>query len=142
MENLVGKKVKGFGFGSSALTQNYIGKIGLIKSVEGNSIKVQFEDDYWFYPLDQIQPHLVNEYPKVMIVSDSADFRCPSTRVVFMEKNGKFLAWSCAKTIEDAEEKVFVTDWNFAKNIGQTVEITLEEIGRKFGVEPHLIKIL
>ena len=76
-----------------------------------------------------------------MTVSHYDDFRDQINRVVFMEKNGRFLAWRGAETIEDAEKEIEVVTWYFAKDIEQKVEITLEEIGRKFGVEPNLIKI-
>ena len=65
MENLVGRKIKGFrvelenGLVFNPKMKNYIGEIGVIESVFDNYVKVQFEDDSWIYPLDQIQPHLI-----------------------------------------------------------------------------------
>lgn len=106
MENLVGRKVKGFRFVGNNYDSDmddYIGAIGEIKSVDNKFAIVMFIDsECWQYPLSEIQQHLVNEYPKVMTVSDYSDFGLRMTRVVFMEKNGKFLAWSDARTLEDA----------------------------------------
>ena len=60
-----------------------------------------------------------NVYPKVMMVSD-----CPITkgnngqkRVVFMEKMGKYLAWSNAETIEEAEKVFDCTIWEYAVDV-------------------------
>ena len=60
-----------------------------------------------------------NGYPKVMMVSD-----CPITkgnkgqkRVVFMEKQGKYLAWANVETFEKAETECDVTIWLYAVDV-------------------------
>jgi NTP pyrophosphatase (non-canonical NTP hydrolase) len=58
-----------------------------------------------------------SQYPKVMWVSNYEDFRHKCKRVVFMEKINKFLAWSTAKTLEEAEKVIDVTVWDYAKDI-------------------------
>jgi len=40
---------------------NYINLIGVIKKYEVDSYKVRFEDNYFWYPADQIQAHLLPE---------------------------------------------------------------------------------
>ena len=62
MENLVGRKIKGFrfeGFKFNVEMKNYIGIVGVIVHQCQNKVRVDFGDDYWFYPIDQIQPHLI-----------------------------------------------------------------------------------
>ena len=59
------------------------------------------------------------EYPKVMIVSDYSDFEDECTRVVFMEKQGKFIAWDGAETLEEAETQVDTCPWNYAKDLSE-----------------------
>ena len=54
-------------------------------------------------------------YPKVMMVGDS--YPLTRKRVVFMEKCGKFIAWSKAETLEDTENTPYVTIWTFAEDI-------------------------
>lgn len=58
-----------------------------------------------------------NKYPQVMYVGDedlqeaiNADRR----RAVFMVKNGEYLAWRNAKTIEDSENISLVQTWKYA----------------------------
>ena len=60
-----------------------------------------------------------NVYPKVMMVSD-----CPITkgnkgkqRVVFMEKMGKYLAWTNVETIEESENEVQTMTWKYAVDV-------------------------
>ncbi len=49
-----------------------------------------------------------------MEVSNNQDFRCSNIRVVFMQKNGEFLAWSGAETFAEAESVTDVTNWKYA----------------------------
>lgn len=91
--------------------------------------------------IDQLLDFQANEYPKVMEVSDDGDswFK----RVVFMEKNGMFLAWSFAETIEEAENTAVAYTWGFAREIQPTptLELTIDQIAEKFNVSPEQIKI-
>lgn len=65
--------------------------------------------------IDQLLDFQENKYPKVMEVShNNRDWH---QRVVFMEKNGKFLAWLDAESIEEAEKETLNTTWNYAREI-------------------------
>jgi len=58
-----------------------------------------------------------SEYPKLMYVSDiSKEHALTSNtpRVVFMEKRGRYLAWSGVKTIEESEKVTSTNAWSFA----------------------------
>ena len=67
-------------------------------------------------------------YPRVMLVSnDNINFS--NRRVVFMEKCGGFLAWSDAKTIEEAEKETGTVFWKYAKEF-EYIEVTLEDIAK------------
>ena len=66
MNNLIGRKIKGFKFESKHLIHvpnmnKHIGEIGEIECVDGDDVNVVFKDDSWHYPLDQIYPHLIPE---------------------------------------------------------------------------------
>ena len=70
MENLIGRKVRGFKFdgdyGDFSFVDGMdkrIGEIGEIKLIEDDFAQVFFGLDYWSYPLDQIKEHLVDEVP-------------------------------------------------------------------------------
>ena len=63
-----------------------------------------------------------NEYPKVMKVSNKPietlkDFENANTRVVFMEKCGKFIAWLHVNTIEKSENITVASYWNYAVDL-------------------------
>lgn len=59
-------------------------------------------------------------YPKVMLVSNSSIEDCIKKgikRVVFMEKNGKFLTWFVATTLAAAEEELTTSYWSYAIDV-------------------------
>lgn len=78
------------------------------------------------------------QYPKVMFVSD--DGICWKKRVVFMEKNGYFLAWHEAETFEEAKLHIHVNGWKYAKECNPN-EVTMQEIADKFGINIKDLKI-
>ena len=74
-----------------------------------------FSTDFTLLTLEEAKL-LVQEktYPKVMLVSNVNKIETAETRVVFMEKNGKYLAWNGVETLEEAEDEINVVNWNFA----------------------------
>lgn len=74
----------------------------------------------------------VNQYPKVMEVSDNGEDWYK--RVVFMEKKGYFFAWQNASTLEDAEDVLTIFKWKYARDIQQPLTVTKAEVAEKFGV--------
>ena len=65
---------------------------------------------------------ITSKYPKVMKVSNkpietSEDFKNANTRVVFMEKCGKFIAWLHVNTIEKSENVTSTAVWNYAVDL-------------------------
>jgi len=100
--------------------------------------------DYW--DIDEVRKYnaeiieLPEEraYERVMLVSFDKMTWCK--RVVFMEKNGGFLAWAFAETLEEAEKSTSTTFWKYAKEI-EPIEVTLEEIAKWKGVHKEQIII-
>lgn len=93
-----------------------------------------------------------SEYPKLMYVSDYPIqtngmilLTEARIRVVFMEKNGKYIAWSNATSFEEAEKTTSTIIWNYAIDVKETQpeikELTIDEIAEKFGVKAEQIKI-
>ena len=88
-----------------------------------------------------------NEYPKVMKVSMSPiktkeQFEKANTRVVFMEKCGKLIAWLDADTIEKSENVTSTAVWNYAVDLDwqpeeetKPLKLTMEQIAQKFNAE-------
>lgn len=72
------------------------------------------------------------EYPRVMEVSDTGLFWF--RRVVFMGKEGVYLAWSSGETMDEVEKVFDVTSWKYAREIEPVLQVTLEEVAKKFGV--------
>jgi hypothetical protein len=69
-KKILGTRARGFKFDNRedifyrSKMDEYIGKIGYITGYteENNSYKVEFKDDYFFYPADQIEAHLVGDW--------------------------------------------------------------------------------
>lgn len=88
-----------------------------------------------------------NEYPKVMKVAmfpikTKEDFKNAGTRVVFMEKRNRFLAWHNSKTLEQSKNETKVFSWNYAVDLDwqpeeetKTLKLTMEQIAQKFNAE-------
>ena len=88
-----------------------------------------------------------SEYPKVMRVScnpikTKEDLYYTINRVVFMEKNNKFIAWGTATTLEEAEYETEVFTWNYAVDLDwqpeeetKPLKLTMEQIAEKFNAE-------
>lgn len=66
-------------------------------------------------------------------------------RVLIKIKNGKAVCWSNAKTIEEADDELSTSAWNYWEELTdeQVIELTIQDIseGRGVGVPPHLIRI-
>ena len=88
-----------------------------------------------------------SEYPKVMRVScnpikTKEDLYYTINRVVFMEKNNKFIAWGKATTLEEAEYETEVFTWDYAVDLDwqpeeetKPLKLTMEQIAKKFNAE-------
>ena len=69
MENLIGKKIKGFKFeGRSDYSyarsmDKHIGEIGVITTQDEYVVTVKFKEDWWNYPLPEALEHIVQEEP-------------------------------------------------------------------------------
>lgn len=119
----------------------FLGSIQKIKSIDywGRPIFENPDTHQWGFRMSDVES-LISSYPKVMWVRDDDDDSW-RLRVVFMEKAGKFIAWACATTIEDAEKIVETTSWSQAKEVQPTVELTITEIAEKFGILPEHVRI-
>ena len=71
-------------------------------------------------------------FPRIMLVSDDGDSW--SKRVVFMKKCDRYLAWCRSETIEGSEYTCLVSDWSYAKELPEKVELTKSEIAEKLGI--------
>lgn len=68
MEDLVGRKVKGFRFfhntssaGWNPGMSKHIGEVGVITYQYDGVVRVEFKNDWWYYPIEGIVQQLVDE---------------------------------------------------------------------------------
>ncbi len=100
------------------------------------------KEDVSYYNAEIIELPEEKVYPRVMLVS--LDEENWFKRVVFMCKNGRYLAWDNAETVEVAENQVNSVAWRFAKDIEEPKEFTItlsyinskmDEIKKLFGAK-------
>ena len=116
---------------------------------------VSEDKNYWsFNDTTDLPTHSVkeflkpeSEYPKVMKVSGfpintKKEFEKANTRVVFMEKCGKFIAWLDVDTIEKSENVTSTAVWNYAVDLDwqpeeetKPLKLTMKQIAEKFNAE-------
>lgn len=87
-----------------------------------------------------------SSYPKLMMVSDTpiTEVDPGRKRVVFMEKCGKYLAWNCASTFEDAKKSIELIPWKYAKDIEpepEFIEVTLEDVAKSMNIPLDKLRI-
>jgi hypothetical protein len=88
---------------------------------------------------DQIAFPLESTERWMMVSEDATRWR---KRKVIAYKNGAFIVWSGAETDEEVKDIISTSWWKYAKEIEEhQVELTLEEIAEKFGVNVEQIKI-
>jgi len=137
-EKLIGKKVKGFKFDGThygVALDYYIGKIGVISYLEKEFFKVDFEDDYYFYPADQIEAHLVeDEIPTLsdgvmMLVSDN-NISFDQEKVCFKHENKYyvkvgtyFVSYDYAKPLEPTKEEQLTAILGSSEKVSEIMEL-------------------
>lgn len=93
-------------------------------------------------PIQSVKDFLKKDYPKVMWVSNNFDFTNKQKRVVYMEKNGYYIAWSNRETIEAANQELCSTSWPYAKDIEEEPkEYTMQEIANVLKIDVKDLKI-
>tara|TARA_R110001599_G_scaffold42455_5_gene127831 strand:+ start:72 stop:533 length:462 start_codon:yes stop_codon:yes gene_type:complete len=146
MNNLIGRKIKGFKFkGKAGLSyidsmEDRIGEVGEITYLYSDSVEVIFNDNFlWRYPLDQIEKHLIpeeNEIPELgegvlMEVSDCEDFDVSYKEVVIGSYKGLFLVG----------ERTHISYWQYARPTKEKVVLTHKQIAEKFNIDINQLEI-
>lgn len=102
-----------------------------------------------YYEVNDFAPMLSHyEYytqPNERVVLVSVDGMDWVRRVFVTKKQGKFVCWINAESIEEAEGITVTNSWKYMKELPteEIVELTFQEIseGKGVGVPPHLIRI-
>lgn len=155
MEDLIGRKVKGFKFETDLEGVDYnsgmdkhIEEVGVIKRYDkfDETFKVQFKDDYWYYPVSKAVKHLVFE-PKrgeEVLVSDGGIFW---QKTIFLtEIEGAVNPYFTVEPLHEQEflnGKFFhVVDWKYMKPIPKKIKITKRQIADKFDIDLNNLEIV
>ena len=104
-----------------------------VKTKQGLIYSYNFEGKNW---ISHQNPTLYLSNPfeqkgKWMMVSDTN--KSWLKRFVIAEKNGKFIAWYNAETDEQVLKAVDTTHWQYAKEIEEVPEYTMEELVARLG---------
>ena len=101
-------------------SKNYWGDaVGLCYGVINGYLTFTRQSDVYEMGGEIIELPKENVYPKVMMVSNTfiTDTSRCYKRVVFMEKQGKYLAWQYAETIEASEKETSIASWSYAVDV-------------------------
>ena len=137
MENLVGKKMKGFRFeptsGCSYVDSmdKHIGEIGVITKQDKETIRVKFKEDWWNYPLPKALEYIIQDEPIVPELGEG----------VLMEVSDGGKLWRTKKVL-GSSNGLFVTDpilWKHARPI-QPKKVTMEELEQLVGGKFEIVK--
>ena len=144
MNNLIGRKIRGFKFediniGYLPIIDSSIGEVGEISLVLDDRVRVDFKENSWYYPLDQIEKHLIpeeNEIPELgegvlMEVSDSKNFSKSHKRMVIGKYRGLF---AIAHTD-------YIIRYKYARPIKEKVVLTHKQIAEKFDIDINQLEI-
>ena len=85
----------------------------------------------------------ISEYPKLMEVSNNENFIQSEIRVVFKEKQGKYIAWINAKTLEESEYILNTVSWKYAREIQKKkTRLTMEDIAKLANIDVKDLEIV
>ena len=158
--DLLGKKMVGFKFskgpGFPEIMEKYVGNIGTIKSIKPSVngdfyvAIVEFIDNVtWSYPLDQVEKHLVVEdlfddgklgapyqpVKELVPVIDASTFMEVSDNPSFVGRPARREVFCKIGDVYVSKDEVGMFEyWTYARPI-KPLELTLEQIAEKFGVQ-------
>ena len=141
MNNLIGRKCKGFKFEGEYYydMDEHIGEVGKITYIDDLFARIRFKNHSWNYPLNEIENHLVPEEIEIpelgegvlMEVSDYEDFSKSVRRIVIGKFNNSFIV------CESSFSRIF--RYEYARPIKTT--LTKQEIADKFDIDINQLKI-
>jgi hypothetical protein len=139
MKNYIGRKCKGFRFENvddtpwGELMENFIGKVGLIVYQDDDSVKIEFEDNGWYYPISLIEPHLIPETPEIPQLGEGVE----------MEVSDNGIEWLKRNVIAQMQDGWYIinrgTIWKYARPIQEVKKYTKEELVKILGHDFEII---
>jgi hypothetical protein len=154
MKELIGKKIKGFKFEdtdclpyNNKVMDNYIGKIGVITKVHGKDVKVEFENDYWSYPLPEALNHIVEEHPQrgdEVLVWDGDETDAVKRIFLTYIEGTKYPVITVINGDEELYKNGDMFGIYFYKHYKlppQKTKLTLQQIADKFGIDVNDLEV-
>ena len=139
MENLIGKKIKGFKFeGRSDYSyarsmDKHIGEIGVITNQDKEAVTVKFKEDWWNYLLPEALEHIIQDEPIVPELGEG----------VLMEVSHDGENWFNQYIIAKYKEMYYISNllvsYTHARPI-QTKKLTMEELEELVGGKFEIVK--
>jgi hypothetical protein len=138
MKNYVGRKCKGFRFENGIdgvpwvqPMENFIGKLGLIDEQEDDSVRIEFENRWWYYPISLIEKHLIPETPEIPQLGEGIE----------MEVSDNGIDWCKRKVIAQRHDGLYITGliWKYARPIPEVKKYTKEELIKIVGHDFEIV---
>jgi hypothetical protein len=140
MKDYIGRKCKGFSFedgidgvGWNSNKENHIGEIGVITEQGNSYVKINFENNWWCYPISLIEPHLIPETPEIPQLGEGIE----------MEVSSDIIPWQKRKIIAKRHDGLFISDngvfYQYARPIQEVKKYTKEELVKILGHDFEII---
>jgi hypothetical protein len=140
MKNYIGRKCKGFRFEDETddtpwgeLMEKFIGKVGLIYDQYDNSVRINFENDYCYYPIYLIEPYLIPESPEIPQLGEGVE----------MEVSNDDITWHNRNIIAQMQDGWYIindgTIWKYARPIQEVKKYTKEELIKILGHDFEMV---
>jgi hypothetical protein len=142
MKNYIGRKCKGFRFEDRIdgvrwvkKKESHIGEVGLITHQGDDDVIIQFKNDYWFYPISLIEPHLIPETPEIPQLGEGVEMEVSNTGIEWFKRN----------VIAQMSNGLYITGlddfwtWKHARPIQEVKKYTKEELVKILGHDFEII---
>jgi hypothetical protein len=142
MKNYIGRKCKGFRFENEtdgqtwgSYKEKHIGEIGEITKQEDDSVRIQFQNDFWYYPISLIEEHLIPETPEIPQLGEGVE----------MEVSDDGIEWVKRNVIAKKHDGLYITGhnnfwaWKYARPIPEVKKYTKEELVKIVGHDFEII---
>jgi hypothetical protein len=140
MKNYIGRKCKGFRFEDETdntpwkeSMKTFIGELGLIVEQLDDSVRIDFANDWWHYPISLIKEHLIPETPEISQLGEGVD----------MEVSDDNITWYRRKVIAQMQDGLYIINngsfWKYARPIQEVKKYTKEELVKIVGHDFEMV---
>ena len=140
MKNYVGRKCKGFKFEDETddtpwvqSMENYIGEVGLIADQDNYSVRINFKNNWWNYPISLIEPHLIPETPEIPQLGEGVE----------MEVSHDGIKWQIKKVNAQIKNGLYLSEhfasYKHARPIPEVKKYTKEDLVKILGHDFEMV---